>query len=94
LNHPQTLRGSLSAALTPISASKYSFETLDEIYKIYMSLPRSDFKISANRRPNVFYFSDLKNLKQMHTSRNCAIFALNVDEILFEFRDTRQWRNY
>jgi len=31
-----------------------------------MSLPRSDFKISANRRPNVFYFSDLKNLKQMH----------------------------
>jgi hypothetical protein len=43
----QSVRGSFSAVSTPISAIK-SWNVIDEIYKIYIFLHRSDHKNSAN----------------------------------------------
>ena len=44
----QTLRGPSSAVSMPIFASRYSLETLDEIYKMYELLHRSDLKNKYN----------------------------------------------
>ena len=63
------------------------WKALDEIYKIYMLLHRSDLKSSANMRPTfllvyklifeklIFYFSETN-----------VIFNLKIDELLSEFR--------
>ena len=61
----QTLQGSFSSVSTPNLASKYSLElanirwkALDEIYKIYMLLHRSDLNISENFRQFFSHFSN------------------------------------
>ena len=49
------LRGSISAVSKPISQENTRVEALDEIYKIYKLLHRSDLNISVNNS------SDLQN---------------------------------
>ena len=51
---PQTLRGSFSAVSTPILRENTGWKALDEIYKIYKLLNRSDLKISAKNRQYFF----------------------------------------
>ena len=79
-------RGSFSAVSKPIFASKYystRVKALDEIYKIYRLLHRSDLQMSA-KKPSDFFKIDIHCLK-LESSRNfppanVAISTLNLDD--------------
>ena len=74
-------------------------KALDEIYKIYRLLDRSDVKISAKKSSEFF-----QNLNSFFKASRFSItfnkyflsrlhcFTVNFDEILPEFRDTSQNR--
>ena len=90
----QTLQGSFSAVSKPNFASKYSLElarwkALDEIYKMYILLHRSDLKISVEEVV-IILVNYLKNENSIHSNfRNfditTAMLLLNFDEIFSEF---------
>ena len=78
----QTLQGSFSSVSTPNFASNIA---LDEIYKIYMLLHRSDLNISEIFRQIFSHFlakfAKFRFLKILFTD-----FCSDFDEILSEFR--------
>ena len=79
------------------------WKALDEIYKIYIFLHRSDLNISPKSRSS-FPMLATENLNQHHLSQDCerdlslvpmkryfsaifAMFMINVDEVLSYFRE-------
>ena len=68
-------------------------KALDEIYKIYRLLHRSNLQISTKKSSDFFkmnvHFSNCR-VFQNASPTNVAIFTLNLDEMLSEFRDTSQ----
>ena len=61
------------------------WKALDEIYKIYMLLHRSDLNISEKNRQTFPHLSE-KNAKFTHFRKKFIEFCSEVDEILSEFR--------
>ena len=61
------------------------WKALDEIYKIYMLLHRSDLNISENFRQTFSHFSAIF-AKFTHFRKMLFEFCLEFDEILSEFR--------
>ena len=80
-----TLRGSFSAVSTPILQVNIRWKALDEIYKIYMLLHRSDLNISESFRQIFSYF--LAKFAKIHYFWILFTdFCSDFDEILSEFR--------
>ena len=72
-----TLRGSLSAVSTPILQVTTRWKALDEIYKIYMLLHRSDLNISVkNRRKFAEHFWKLRIAKICFSGPNIVFFRI------------------
>lgn len=82
----QSVRGSFSAVSTLISASK-SWNAIDEIYKIYIFLHRSDHKNSA-KCVQMLHLYDF--FKKSFLSVSVAFFVFNFDEVLSEFYEYSQ----
>ena len=61
------------------------WKALDEIYKIYMLLHRSDLNISEKNRQTFSHFS-ANFAKVAHFRKICIEFFSEFDEILSEFR--------
>ena len=61
------------------------WKALDEIYKIYMLLQRSDLNISENLRQTFSHFS-AKCCKIINFRKKIIEFCSECDEILSEFR--------
>ena len=66
------------------------WKALDEIYKIYMLLQRSDLKISAKFVQFCCYFKQKMHFQTFIFSIKFIIFILNVHDIVSEFRDNSQ----
>ena len=74
MNHLQTLRRSLSAVSTPNVHINTRWETLNEIYKIYILLHRSDLNNSVEF---VQFFAYVCENVQKFTNRNKS-FILQI----------------
>ena len=61
------------------------WKALDEIYKIYMFLHRSDLNISANVRQFMGAFSTLEMLKRLQLFANFVAIFADFNEICSDF---------